>query len=210
MTTKNWVKVLLINLGVGLLVISPFLPGPPNGLVNVIYNGGQISGLFGLIVVPIGLIWTIREMRKKRNDDKYQVDIKAIILLTLPLTLFVTAIYISGITRNFSRAFAINRTEDLIQSIEKFKEIKGKYPNSLTELTPDFISDIPSPFIMGIEDYYYKNIGDNYNISFQQNVIMSFNFEVVTFDPTDNHKADGELTDLYDTGKRHWKYYVYD
>jgi hypothetical protein len=210
MTTKNWVKVILINLAAGLIVISPFLPGPPNRLVNLFYNGGQISGLFGLIVIPFGLIWVIRELMKKKNDNKYQVDIKAIILLTLPLTLFVTASYVSALARNFSRDFAINRTEDLIQSIEKFKEKRGKYPNSLTELTPGFISAIPSPFIMGIKDYYYTNLGDNYHISFQQNVMLSFNFEVVTFDPTDNHKADGELKDLYDTGKRHWKYYVYD
>lgn len=210
MTTKNWVKVILINLAAGLIVISPFLPGPSNNLVNLLYNCGQISGLFGLIFIPIGLIWMIRILRKKRNDDKYQVDTRAIILLTLPLTLFVTAFYVSGLARNFSRDFAINRTEDLIQSIEKFNEKRGKYPNSLTELTPDFISAIPSPFIMGIKDYYYTNLGDNYNISFQQNVILSFNFEVVTFDPRDNHKAHGDLKYLYDTGKRHWKYYVYD
>lgn len=210
MTTKNWMKVLLTNLVAGLLVISPFLPGPHNGLVNLLYNGGQILGLLGLFVFPIGLVWTIREWRRRRNDDKYQVDIKSLIFLTLPLTLFVTSIYVSGLTRDFSRDFAINRTEDLIQSIEKFKLEKGKYPDSLTELTPDFISNIPSPFIMGIDEYYYKKQGDTYNISFQQNVIMSFNFEVVTFDPTDNHKADGEWTDMYDTGKDHWKYYVYD
>ena len=167
-------------------------------------------GLLGLIVIPIGLIWTIKELKGKRNDDKYQVDMKAFILLTLPLTLFLTSIYVSGLTRDFSRDFAIDRTDNLIQSIEKFKEQKGKYPDSLTELTPEFISVIPSPFIMGINDYYYKKQGDTYNISFQQNVILSFNFEVVTFDPTDNHKAEGELTDLYDTGKSHWRYYVYD
>jgi hypothetical protein len=210
MTSKNWVKVLLINLVAGLLVISPFLPGPPNGLVNLFYNAGQILGLLGLIAIPIGLIWTIKELRRKRNDNEYQVDIKAIVLLTLPLTLFLTSIYVSGLTRDFSRNFAITRTDDLIQSIEKFKENKGRYPDSLTDLTPEFIADIPSPFIMGIDDYYYKKQGDAFTISFQQNVILSFNFEVVTFDPTDNHKAEGELTDIYDTGKSHWKYYVYD
>jgi hypothetical protein len=210
MTTKNWIKLILINLGAGLLVISPFIPGPPNGLVNLFYNAGQILSLLGLIAIPIGLIWTINELRRKRSDNEYQIEIKAIILLTLPLTLFLTSIYISGLLRDFSRDFAINRTDDLIQSIEKFKESKGQYPDSLADLTPEFINEIPSPFIMGINDYYYEKIGDTYNISFQQNVILSFNSEVVTFDPTDNHKADGKLTDLYDTGKSHWRYYVYD
>jgi hypothetical protein len=210
MTTKNWVKILLINLGAGLLVLSPFLPGPPNGLVNLFYNAGQILGLLGLVAIPIGLIWTIRELKRKRNDNENQIDIKAIILLTLPLTLFLTSIYISGLVRDFSRDFAINRTDDLIHSIEKFKQKKGKYPDLLTDLTPEFIADIPSPLIMGIDNYDYKKQGDTYNVSFQQNVVLSFNFEVVTFDPTDNHKAEGELADIYDTGKSHWKYYVYD
>jgi hypothetical protein len=47
-------------------------------------------------------------------------------------------------------------------------------------------------------------------MSFKQNVTIGFNFEVVTFDPTDSHRATGELTKIYDTGKSHWKYHVYD
>jgi hypothetical protein len=210
MTTKNWVKMLLINLGTGLLVLSPFLPGPSNRLVNLFYNAGQILGILGLIAIPIGLILTLKELRRKRSDSNYQVEIKAIFLLTLPLTLFLTSIYISGLVRDFSRDFAINRTEGLIKSIEKFSELKGRYPDSLADLTPEFIREIPSPFIMGIDNYHYKKQGDAFTISFQQNIILSFNFEVVTFDPTDNHKAEGELADIYDTGKSHWKYYVYD
>ncbi|MCA6367106.1 MAG: hypothetical protein IM631_02060 [Cytophagales bacterium] len=206
----NWAKLLLINLGAGLLVLSPFVPGPPNGLVNFFYNAGQILGLLGVFAIPIGLIWTTKELKRKRNDKQYQVDLKAILLLTLPLTLFLTSIFISGRVRNFSRDFAINRTEDLIESIEKFKATKGQYPDSLTDLTPEYISAIPSPYIMGIDKYHYQKQGDIFTVSFQQNVILSFNFEVVTFDPTDNHKTDGQLTDIYDTGKSHWKYYVYD
>jgi hypothetical protein len=210
MTIKNWVKVMLINLGAALLILSPFLPGPPNEVANLFYNGGQILGILGLIVIPVGVVWTIKELKRKRNDDKYQVDIKAILLLTFPLTLLLTSIYISGLVRDFSRDFAINRTDDLIHSIENFKEKKGKYPDFLTDLTPEFIANIPSPLIMGIDNYDYKKQGDTYCISFQQNVLLGFNFEIVTFDPTDNHKAEGELADIYETGKSHWKYYVYD
>jgi hypothetical protein len=55
-------RVLLINLGAGLLIISPFLPGPSNGVVNLFFNGGQILGLFGLVAIPVGLIWTIKDV----------------------------------------------------------------------------------------------------------------------------------------------------
>ncbi|NOT73756.1 MAG: hypothetical protein HOP08_02425 [Cyclobacteriaceae bacterium] len=210
MKSIDWVKLILINLGAGLLVISPFLPGPPNDIVNLFYNAGLILGTLGLILVPFGLTWTIRELKQKRNGGKHQIDVKAIILLTLPITVFITSIYVSELLRDFSRGFAINRTEELIQSIEKFKEKKGTYPESLAELTPEFIADIPSPFIMGIKNYYYTKLGNTYTISFEQNVILNFNFEVVTFDPTDNHKAEGEIKDIYDTGINHWKYYLFD
>jgi hypothetical protein len=210
MTTKNLVLVLLINFGAGLLAISSFLPGPPNAVVNLLYSAGQILGLLGLFVIPFGLIWTIRELRKKRNKNEYKCDVKAIVILTLPVTLFLTAIYFSGNARGLSRNFAINRTNGLIKSIDRFKDKNGEYPESLTELTPEFISKIPSPFIMGINDYSYRKQGNTYTISFYQNVTFNFNYEVVTFDPTDNHTADGESTTIYETGQSHWKYYVYD
>ena len=39
---------------------------------------------------------------------------------------------------------------------------------------------------------------------------MGFNFEIVAYDPTDRHKAIGEIQELYDCGTKHWKYYIYD
>lgn len=44
----------MMNLAVCLLVLSPFLPGPAIGLSNFLYNGGQLLGLLGLIVIPLG------------------------------------------------------------------------------------------------------------------------------------------------------------
>jgi hypothetical protein len=210
MRTKDLLLVLLINFGAGLLAISSFLPGPANELVNLFYNGGQIFGLIGLIGVPFGLVWTMKELRRRKNNNQYQFDKKAILILTLPVTLFLAAIYLSGHARDFSRDFAINRTDGLIQAIEEFRAKKGEYPDSLTQLTPEFVSRIPSPFIMGIDNYYYKKQGETYSISFYQNVTFNFNYEVVTFDPTDNHTAEGESITIYDTGQSHWKYYVYD
>jgi|GEM_PF-1396454 len=210
MTTKNWRKTALLNLVIALLILSPFLPGPPNKLVHLIYNSAQMAGLLGLFVIPIGLIWTIKEFKRKHNNNEYQVGIKAILLLTIPLNIFLTSIYVAWGLRNFSRYLAITRAENLVQSIEQYKDRKGQYPASFADLTPEFIDEIPSPFIMGIQEYEYEKIGSTYNIWFTQNVILNFNFEVVTFDPTDNHKSEGELTKIYETGKSHWKYYVYD
>jgi hypothetical protein len=199
-----------MNLAVCLLVLSPFLPGPSIRLSNLIYNGGQLLGLFGLIVIPFGLFWTVKEIIRRKTDDEHHINTGAIILLTLPLTFFLTSMYISGVVRNFSRTFAINRTAELILSIEKFKEKNGAYPDSLSALSPSFIPNIPSPFIMGIDEFHYVRKGSSYNILFYQNVVLNFNFEVVIFDPLDSHKLEGESTALYETGNAHWKYYIFD
>jgi hypothetical protein len=63
---------------------------------------------------------------------------------------------------------------------------------------------------MGISSYLYEKKENNFNLTFSQNVIIGFNFEVVVYDPKENHKAEGELKTLHETGKDKWKYYIYD
>jgi hypothetical protein len=210
MKTKNWAILVLVNLGTGVLTISPFLPGPSNRLVHFLFSSAQLLAVPAIVVFPIGLLWTIKELRRKRSERDYQTFLKPLMTLTIPITVFLTSIYFSDVVRDFSRSFAMDRSGDLIQSIEAFKESRGTYPSSLADLTPEFINEIPSPGVMGIDGYHYKLSEGNYNISFGQNVLLGFNFEVVTFDPTDNHKAEGELSRLHDAGRKHWKYYVFD
>jgi hypothetical protein len=166
MNKKHWINILLINIVVGLLVLSPFLPGPSLSWSNLIYSGGQVLGLLGVVVIPVGLFWAIKEIKAKKNDNQYQINRGAIILLTIPLTLFVTSMFISSVVRNFSRDFVMYRADRLIQSIDSFKQRKGRYPNALSDLTPEFIAEIPSPFVMGIDQYDYKNQGGSYSILF--------------------------------------------
>ena len=98
----------------------------------------------------------------------------------------------------------------MISAIEDYKRDKGIYPDKLEELKQEYLSKILSPLIIGIPEYGYENTGQSYRITFKQNVIMGFNFEIVAYDPTDRHKAIGEIQELYDCGTKHWKYYIYD
>lgn len=94
----------------------------------------------------------------------------------------------------------------LIEQVEKHYHEQGAYPETLEELTiPQ-----PSSWVIGIPAYDYSKTDHAYTLSFTQNVILGFNFEVVVYDPSGSHKAEGELTTLYDTGLDNWKYYVYD
>lgn len=206
MTKKQWKIIIGINILTVLLVLSPFLPGPSflSRPTNIIFSLTQLSSFFGLLLIPVGLIWTFNQ--SKKQDKK----IIPILIWTVPILTFIFSMWGSGFAREISRTIAINNADKLIIAIENYKRNHNHYPDDISNLKPEYLKSIPQPWIMGISGYNYEKKENNYNLTFTQNVIIGFNFEVVVYDPTENHKAEGELTTLYETGKDKWKYYVYD
>ena len=206
MTRKQWIIVIAINLLTIILVLSPFLPGPNSLsiLTNLIYSLSQLGSIFGLLLIPFGLVWTYKQMK---NRDK---NVFPILLWTVPLFTFIFSMWGAELAREISRPMAINNADKLITAIETFQKKNGYYPDSINQLVPEHIKSIPKPGVMGISRFYYEKTKDNFNLTFYQNVIIGFNSEVVVYDPTDKHKAEGKLTTLYETGKENWKYYIYD
>lgn len=206
MTRRQWIIVIAINLLTIILVLSPFLPGPNSLsiLTNLIYSLSQLGSIFGLLLIPFGLVWTYKQMK---NRDK---NVFPILLWTVPLFTFIFSMWGAELAREISRPMAIKNADKLITAIETFQKKNGYYPDSINQLVPEHIKSIPKPGVMGISRYYYEKTKDNFNLTFYQNVIIGFNSEVVVYDPTDKHKAEGKLTTLYETGKDNWKYYIYD
>ena len=206
MTRKQWIIVIAINLLTIILVLSPFLPGPNSLsiLTNLIYSLVQLGSIFGLLLIPFGLVWTYKQIK---NRDK---NVFPILLWTVPLFTFIFSRWGAELAREISRPMAIKNADKLITAIETFQKKNGYYPDSINQLVPEHIKSIPKPGVMGISRYYYEKTKDNFNLTFYQNVIIGFNSEVVVYDPTDKHKAEGKLTTLYETGKENWKYYIYD
>ena len=206
MTKKQWKLIIGINLLTILFVLSPFLPGPSflSKLTNIIFSLAQLGIFLGLILIPIGLIWAFSQMRKQEKK------IIPILLWTVPILTFVFSIWGSEFAREISRTVAINNADKLIIAIEKYKQKNNHYPDDISNLKPEFIKNIPSPWIMGISNYKYEKKKENFNLTFTQNAMIGFNFEVVVYDPSEDHKAEGELSKLYNTKKDKWKYYIYD
>jgi len=189
-----------------LLVLSPFLPGPSflSRPTNIIFSLAQLGSFLGLFLIPIGLIWTFNQTKKQ---DKKVIPV---LFWTVPIVTLVFSMWGSGLAREISRTIAIKNADKLIIAIENYKRNNNHYPEAISNLRPEYLKSIPKPWIMGISDYNYEKKENNFNLTFTQNVIIGFNFEVVVYDPTENHKAEGELTTLYETGNDRWKYYVYD
>lgn len=192
-----------------LVVLSPFLPGPSflSNVTNTIFSLAQIGSIPALLLIPIGIVWSKRQSAKKEKGKR---NVLPILLWTVPILTFVSTIWFADFVRDFSRNVAIRNANSLIESIEMYKDRKNRYPNNLSDLSPRFIKRLPSPWIMGIEGYVYEMKDETYNVTFSQNVIMGFNFEVVVYDPSQNHQADGKLKTLYNTDNEMWKYYIFD
>jgi hypothetical protein len=68
MNRRNWFILLIIAIGIVAASISPFLPGPNNGIVHGFAKVTHLLGYVGLIFVPLSLVWLIVEIRNKRGQ----------------------------------------------------------------------------------------------------------------------------------------------
>lgn len=129
MTRRQWIIVIVINLLTIILVLSPFLPGPNSLsiLTNLIYSLAQLGSIFGLLIIPFGLVWTFKQTKKR---DK---NVFPILLWTVPLFTFVFSMWGAELAREISRPMAINNADKLITAIETFQKsiCKSHYINYL-------------------------------------------------------------------------------
>lgn len=206
MNRRLWLIVIL-TCGLAVLLTNlPFLPGPAILYLpaQLFYSLGMLVGILGFFLIPIGLVWTVWAFIKYPEPRLSKAF--AILCWALPATIFVSTFWLANLTRDMSRNLAMAKASALIEQVEKHYHEQGAYPEALEVLT----MDQPSSWVIGIPAYFYTKTDKAFTLSFTQNVILSFNYEVVMYDPSGSHKAEGELTTLYDTGLDNWKYYIYD
>jgi len=205
----HWIFIIVLNVIVLFLGITPFLPGPESlEFLNGIYFLFQLLAIFGIFVTLAGIITIYSAYSKKKitQSKKFQ----SILLITLPLALIISVSRISNSARDFSRNYAIAQTDDLINAVEEYKLQHTVYPDSVTQLIPKYIEKVPSDKVIGIKGFHYLKDSTGYKIMFTQNVLLGWNFEVVQYSPNGNHKGEGEFYKLYETKHPKWKYYIFD
>ncbi len=276
MKKLDWMKVAGMNLLIIAMILAPFLPGPPNELVLGMSLIGGFMGILGLALVPVGIIWTILEIKKirsiespnwkpsytmaiiatvmfaafcvlieigisltygsfacalgivlgilgfkyvfkelknlKNNTDK-KICLAPLYLSTVPLTALVVQLFLMKPASHFSRNVAIEKSQELIASVEAYKSRHGQYPENMDELKLFMRFDMPSPKVMGIQEYNYKRSGDDYNIGFKQN--LDFGLEEIVVYAKNNRHEDYYFTlkgalESYDSEYAHWRYFWCD
>jgi hypothetical protein len=167
------------------------------------------AALAGLLLIPVGLYWAIKKIRKIKEDDDNKRVHAPYYLLSLPITALLTLIFLVNPAGDYSRDYAIKRSGQLITLVEDYKEKNGHYPASIAELESHYPETLPRPSIMGIRDFRYDRINDHYTISFSQWQDLGSAEEVVLYDKNDQHDIKGAFA-AYDTKHSHWKYYLLD
>lgn len=74
MKTSAWLRLLAMNLLFALFVVLPFMPGPSNKLSIGLSALGQMAGFFGVLTLPLGLVWAFFEFRKFRGATGLKVN----------------------------------------------------------------------------------------------------------------------------------------
>ena len=206
MNSRIWFVVALVCALAVVLTNLPFIPGPSILYLpaQIFYSAGTLLSILGLLLVPIGIVWTVREFRK--SVEPRLVKAFAILCWALPIISFVSMVWVSEQTREMSRNIAIANASTIVEQVDRYYMENGKYPDEMNDL----VMTVPSSNIIGVPAYFYTRTDKAYTVSFTQNVLFNFNFEVVLYDPTNSQKAEGELDTLYNTGRKNWKYYIYD
>lgn len=136
----SWIKLIAVNLLLVLMIISPFLPGPPNKAVIGLSVFAQLLGFFGLLLVPLGVIWIILELRKSATGVNKRPDWKPPFIIAIYSILVIGGLIMSEYLAGFSGiaigAFALWQ---VIREIRKLRHASGRQFNP----TPLYLLIIP-------------------------------------------------------------------
>jgi len=165
----NWIKLAVINLLLIVVIISPFLPGPPNKLVIGLSVFGQSAGFFGLLLMPIGIIWAIVEIRNLRNRNNENPSWRSAYSLAIIATAIITAIYLLLVVGVFVNVELLAGSLALVLGAFALKraitEIKKLRDTSVRQLNPVPFYLLTIPLIAFITRIYLMEPFSDYSRS---------------------------------------------
>lgn len=155
MKKLQWLSLIGVNLLVVICLLLPYFPGRYDSVSQVLSAMVQITGFFGLLVVPVAIVWLVQEIKKTGNDSTTIIASRisyycaliatclcSILFLFFVLTFFVAAGVLAGIT---SFAVLVFLWYKLIPSLKKLKD----KPNKKFNATPAYLLSVPLLAVAG-------------------------------------------------------------
>lgn len=147
----------------------------------------------GLVLGAVGggLIWARRRQTVEPDVDHDKPNRIALWLVVTPLLLVAFRLTILPRAAAWSRDRAIDHASALISDIEVFAQRRGRYPISLHSLNADFHTGV-----IGIDRFHYEPNGDGYNLYFVRPSTALDAWEVVMYNPRDEHRFTSHVLDI--------------
>lgn len=151
------------------------------------------------VLIGTGALLGLWQAHRRSNalDASGQTSVPAL-LVVLPVFLATFQTTLLRPAADWSRDRAIRHSAPLVAAIEAFRERRGHYPLSLHSLN----RDVPTG-VVGIERFGYEPNGEAYNLFFVRSHVELDAWEVVMFNPRDEHRfASHELDVLQYDGEQ--------
>jgi hypothetical protein len=181
------------------------------------------------LAVAMILLWmsvmrrTAPALRLK-NRESARINPAPLYLIVIPSVLVLAQLVFVKSAVESSRRRAMLGCAELINAIEAYRDVYGRYPRSLASVHHDY-----DPPVIGVERYHYEPSGDSYNVFFEQFTYPIGTREFVMYNPRDEHAMIVHNQDLLEStqeqvhrerrfhanaaryaGVRHWKYFWFD
>jgi hypothetical protein len=192
----------------------------------VIFLGSGIS--FGVVTLALwfyALSRLIPRLKLLKKAEAENINPAPLYLIFIPIALLLFQVLLAGPVTEFSRNYAITKSAELINEIERHHAVHGRYPSSLLAVNKDY-----SPSVVGIEKFHYAPNGEAYNLFFEQPTFLFDNLgtrEFVMYNKLDEHimpshaawLLEWSLEELaarqgwyavHDASSPHWKYFWFD
>lgn len=167
------------------------------GLIAFVVSFGAFSnynlsfGIIFLMVCFIVLAKAILKLRKDQFPGHSKFNPAPVYLIIIPAMVFFARLLFITPAVEFSRYYAIRKSEPLINAIEAHQIKFGHYPVSLQALHMDF-----SPGMIGIPQYHYEINGNAYNLFFKQPSDELPVEEIVMYNKSDEHAYAAHALDI--------------
>lgn len=130
-------------------------------------------------------------LKRKGISDSFKFNPTPIYLITIPIVIALVRFAFIETGVQYSREYAIRKSEPLITAIETYYAKNGNYPISLQAIHTDIL-----PEIIGIKQYHYEPNGAAYNLYFKQFSDELDVEEVVMYNKLDQHALSAHVLDI--------------
>ena len=198
--------------------------------LGVVVAASVISGVLGMAVAIVWfaavrrLVPRVRTMRTIDVPLPHRFNPATLYLVIIPAVLVGAQLAFFETAVESSRRRAIAGSMALINAIEEYRDLHGRYPLSLASVHDDYDSPV-----VGVGRYHYEPHGDAYNVFFEQFSHRLGTREFVVYNPRDEQTMIVHNQDVLESppqavererrfhaaaarpaGVPHWKYFWFD